>query len=111
MVREYGMSTQLGPITFGKHYGSVFLGRDIATERDYSEDTAEQIDQEVHSIVSSIHERARAIMTKFKEALKKIAHRWMEKENIEKDEFTRIMTELGVPANCERMAFVPEISA
>ncbi|MGH8103236.1 MAG: ATP-dependent zinc metalloprotease FtsH, partial [bacterium] len=111
MVKEYGMSTKLGPITFGKRYGGIFLGRDFATERDYSEDTAEQIDQEVHSIVQSIHERARAIMRNYKEALKKIAHRLMKTENIDKEEFTRLMTELGVPANTERMAFVPEVSA
>src|SRR5690606_37353051 len=73
MVMEWGMSEELGPLTFGRPTGElVFLGRDIARDRNYSEDVAEAIDREVRSIVEKAHQRA-------KETLK--AH-WDELERV-----------------------------
>jgi len=62
MVTEYGMSESLGPITYGKKTGPVFLGKDIAEERNYSEAVAEQIDQAVREIVDDCYDRARELL-------------------------------------------------
>ncbi|MFN4181925.1 MAG: cell division protein FtsH, partial [bacterium] len=105
MVKEFGMSMQLGPLTYGKRYGPVFLGRDIATERDYSEQTALLIDQEVKRIVSYIYHRARTILSRYLDALRSIAEELYAKENIEKEQFERLVTSLGIPHKSAEFAF------
>ena len=62
MVCEWGMSEAMGPLTFGKKEEQIFLGREIAQHQDYSEDTAEQIDQEVKRFVTENYERARKVL-------------------------------------------------
>ena len=72
MVCEWGMS-ELGPLAFGKKDEAIFLGREINQHRDYSEDTAIQIDKEVRRIVSTGYERAKTILANNKEVLERIA--------------------------------------
>ena len=91
MVTKYGMSDELGPITFGHKSTHVFLGRDITEDRNYSEDIANKIDQEVRSLVESSYERARNLLTTHKDKLEKIAEVLLEKEVIEADELDMIM--------------------
>ncbi len=73
MVCEWGMSEEMGPLTFGKKEEQIFLGREIAQHQDYSEDTAVKIDQEVRRIVQENYARAQGLLTSHKDALQKIA--------------------------------------
>ncbi len=91
MVCEYGMSERLGTLTYGKRQGMVFLGRDIVDEPNYSNETAQRIDEEVHRIVEAAHERARSILTQHKDRLERLAKTLLEKEVIAGDEAKRIV--------------------
>lgn len=93
MVTEFGMSEELGPLTFGKKQGQVFLGRDLIESRNYSEQVAFMIDKEVRKIVESCYERAKEILLNNKEILIKIANILKEKETIEAEEFERLVAE------------------
>jgi len=85
MVTDYGMSEKLGPRTFGKREELVFLGREIAEQKDYSEKTAEDIDEEVHNIVQRAQSVAREVLTNNKEKLVKLAEALIANETIEGD--------------------------
>ena len=87
MVTAYGMSSKLGPLTFGDREEMVFLGREIAEQRNYSEEIAEEIDQEVRRIIDEAYERARNILTTYRDRLEAIAHRLIEVETMERPEF------------------------
>jgi cell division protease FtsH len=87
MVTRYGMSEKLGPMTFGQKEELVFLGKEIGEQRDYSDAVAQEIDQEVRGIVHEAYERAKQVLTQHREALDRIAHRLMEVETLEADEF------------------------
>ncbi|NLH13865.1 MAG: ATP-dependent zinc metalloprotease FtsH [Firmicutes bacterium] len=92
MVTEYGMSERLGPLTFGKgHPDQVFLGRDIARDRDYSEEVAAAIDQEVRRIVDECLEMARSILTEHRDKLELLATTLKERETLERDEIDRLL--------------------
>ncbi|RMD60844.1 ATP-dependent zinc metalloprotease FtsH [Candidatus Parcubacteria bacterium] len=91
LVTRYGMSETLGPITFGKTDELLFLGKEIATEKNYSERTAAAIDKEVQKFILKAYETAKKILTKHKRALKKIATTLIEKETIEQDEFYALL--------------------
>ncbi len=93
MVTQYGMSTKLGPRTFGESEGMVFLGGESHAERDYSDKTAEIIDQEVLALISEAETRARDLMTKNKAAMERMVAALIEKETIEQDEIKAIMGE------------------
>jgi cell division protease FtsH len=80
MVCEWGMSEKLGPLTFGKKEEAIFLGREIAQHRDYSEATAKGIDQEVRSIVLAGYTRARGILEEHNDSLGRIAEALLERE-------------------------------
>ncbi len=82
MVCEWGMSEKLGPLTFGKKGEEIFLGREISQHRDYSEKTAQIIDEEVRRIVLAAEERATNLLKKKKSTLKRIAEALLEKEII-----------------------------
>ena len=90
LVQRYGMSKKLGPITYGEPNELVFLGKEIGVERNYSEDTAAQIDKEVSSFMKKAFERARSILKSRREKLDEIATLLIQKETIERDEFARI---------------------
>jgi cell division protease FtsH len=85
MVCEYGMS-RLGPLTFGKKEEQIFLGREIAQHRDFSEETARQIDQEVRRLIDEAYQSARSILEANQDAMHRIAAALLERETIDADE-------------------------
>jgi len=91
MVTRYGMSEKLGHLTFGAPYEQIFLGRDIGEERDYSEETAKIIDQEVKKIVDECYENAKAVLTEHKKDLELLATTLLEKEVMDDDEVKRLL--------------------
>ena len=96
MVCEWGMS-ELGPLAFGKKDEAIFLGREIAQHRDYSEDTAIQIDREVKRIVSASYDRARTILSNNKDVLERIAQALLEREVIDAAEVKLLMEGKPLP--------------
>ena len=93
MVTKYGMSDRVGTIMFGGGQGEVFLGRDFAQTKDYSEETAGIIDEEVKKIVDKAYNRARDILTEHVDKLHTVAGVLLEKEKIEGEEFDKIFSE------------------
>lgn len=91
MVTEWGMSERLGPLTFGKKDEQIFLGREIAKHKDYSEKTAEEIDDEVKSIVMRAYERAKKVLKENYDLLEKLANMLLEKETIEGQDIDRLI--------------------
>jgi cell division protease FtsH len=96
MVCEFGMS-QLGPLTFGKKEEQIFLGREIAQHRDYSEDTAIKIDQEVRRLVDTAYKIAVDLNTSHREALGKIAAALLEREVIDANDIRLILEGKDLP--------------
>ena len=90
MVARWGMSKKLGPRTFGRRESMIFLGRDIAEQRDYSERVAEQIDEEVRELVDRGRDRARSILSANREKLDLLARRLSDVETIEGDDLRAI---------------------
>ncbi|GIU82221.1 MAG: ATP-dependent zinc metalloprotease FtsH [Pyrinomonadaceae bacterium] len=95
MVCEYGMS-DLGPLAFGKREEQIFLGKEIAQHRDYSEDTAIKIDQEIRKIVSEQYERAKKIILENKDALIRLAEELIKKETLDGSQVRRIVEGLSL---------------
>ena len=93
MVTEYGMSERLGTITFGADQEEVFLGRDLAHAKEYSEETAAIIDEEVKKIVDAGYEKAINILSEHVDKLHAVAKVLLEKEKIDGDEFDKIFAE------------------
>jgi cell division protease FtsH len=91
MVTAYGMSPRLGPLTFGDREEMVFLGREIAEQRNYSDHVAEEIDHEVRRIVEHAYERARGILLAYRDKLDALATRLMEVETLERREFEALV--------------------
>ena len=94
MVCEYGMS-ELGPLTFGKKEEQIFLGREIAQHRDFSEDTAIKIDQEVKKIISEQYERARQIIEENRDTMVRLSETLLERESLDGVQIRRIVA--GLP--------------
>jgi cell division protease FtsH len=94
MVCEYGMS-ELGPLTFGKKEEQIFLGREIAQHRDFSEDTAIKIDQEVRKIISEQYARAKQIIEDNRETMVKLSETLLERESLDGVQIRRIVA--GLP--------------
>lgn len=92
LVTEYGMSKTLGPRTFGEKEELVFLGREIAERRDYSEEFAQIIDKEVSGFIKLCYDKARNILRKNKAKLGEVAQLLLKKETLEKETFLKIMT-------------------
>jgi len=93
MVTDYGMSDKLGPRTFGHKEEMVFLGREISEQRDYSEKVAQEIDEEVHSIIQHAYETAKKILTENKPKLVQIAERLIAQETLEGEELDALFGE------------------
>ena len=91
MVRQWGMSEKLGPINFGDSHKEVFLGKDYSHIREYSEETALQIDGEVSNIITGCMKNARAILDKKKDILKQLAELLIEKESLNSMEIAEII--------------------
>ncbi len=98
MVCEWGMSDKMGPLTFGKKEEEIFLGREIAKHRDYSEHTAVEIDNEVKRLVLENYERAKTIIKNNMKGLKAIAEALLEKEVLDAPEIDKILQGAGVSA-------------
>jgi cell division protease FtsH len=90
MVTEYGMSEKLGPRTFGQRQELVFLGREISEQRDYSDKIAEEIDEEVHSIIQRAYNTAKRVLTANKEKLNQLAQELMDRETLEEPDLSKI---------------------
>ncbi len=86
MVCEWGMSKELGPMTFGRRDEQVFLGRDIALHKDYSEHTAVEIDREVRRIIDDAYQKARQLLSEHMPLLHGVAERLLEKEVLDGSE-------------------------
>jgi cell division protease FtsH len=91
MVCEYGMSEDLGPMTFGQKQELVFLGREIAEQRDYSEAVAQEIDREVRGFIDEAYSRAKEILTTYRDKLVALAQRLIEEETLEGPELEAML--------------------
>jgi cell division protease FtsH len=91
MVCEWGMSEKLGPLTFGKKEEQIFLGREIATHRDYSEYTAQEIDKEVRRIVEEAEKKTTELLGANVDKLHLLANALLEREILDGDEIDRIL--------------------
>ena len=98
MVTRFGMSEKLGPRTFGKREELIFLGREISEQRDYSDSVAEQIDDEVHSLISGAYQTAMRVLKDHRPRLDHISNYLMENETIEEDQFPDIFDNPPTPA-------------
>ncbi len=94
MVTRYGMSEKLGPLTFGRKEEMVFLGKELAEHRNYSEEVARAIDLEVRKLVSESYRRAKYILTKYRDRLDLVAKKLMEKETITREEFESLVGDI-----------------
>jgi len=93
MVCNWGMSEEMGPLTFGKMDEQVFLGREIATHKNYSEETAKKIDREMSRIVTENYERARKLLSDNIDTLHKLSKELLEKEVLNAEELDEIVSE------------------
>ncbi len=97
MVTEFGMSDRMGPLALGKREEMVFLGRDIGEQRNYSDDVARQIDEEVRAIIDKAYARATDVLTTHKDRLIQLAEFLVAKETIETEEFDAMFADLPDP--------------
>jgi cell division protease FtsH len=94
MVTEWGMSDKLGPLAFGTKEELVFLGRDLGEQRNYSEEVAGEIDQEVHHLVDSAFLRAKEVLRQREPVLRALAERLIEVETMDNAEMGRIIDQV-----------------
>jgi cell division protease FtsH len=91
MVMEWGMSDRLGPMKFGEPQGEVFLGRDYTHQRDYSDEVASIIDEEIRLLITRAHDEARTILTTHREALDRLADALIERETLDEAEIREVL--------------------
>ena len=91
MVMRFGMSEKLGPRVFGHDHGQPFLGREFSAEPDYSDEIAREIDDEIRRIVEAAHQRAKDLLTEYRDALGTISEILVKRETIEKEEFEGLL--------------------
>lgn len=91
IVTKYGMSKKMGPISFGRTEELVFFGRDISTEREYSEETAAKIDKEVSGILKKCYNDTKRLLKKNIDKLEKVTKELIKKETLEKEEFEKLV--------------------
>ncbi|QIZ69338.1 ATP-dependent zinc metalloprotease FtsH3 [Oxynema aestuarii] len=91
MVTRFGMSDRLGPVALGRQQGNMFLGRDIMAERDFSEETAAAIDDEVRNLVDQAYRRAKEVLVSNKAVLDRLAQMLIEKETVDAEELQEIL--------------------
>jgi cell division protease FtsH len=95
MVTQYGMSAVLGPRKFGQEQSEVFLGRDYGHQRDYSDDVAARIDEEVNALIEEAHDVARAVLTVHRDVLDRLAAALIEKETVDDTELAELFEGIG----------------
>jgi cell division protease FtsH len=105
MVTEFGMSDKLGPLSFGKRDELVFLGREIGEQRNYSDEIAKQIDEEVRAIIDKAYDRATDVLTTHRDRLVALAEKLVAEETVDAETFETLFTDLppkqpegGVPS-------------
>ena len=115
MVTEFGMSRTLGPRAFGKKEELIFLGREISEQRNYSDEVAYQIDQEIRELIDAAHDRARAIVEEHTDKLQAIAELLLSEETIEGEELEALFETprprpdlVGPPTGRPGRSFPPE---
>jgi cell division protease FtsH len=91
MISRYGMSNRLGPVALGRQQGNVFLGRDIMSERDFSEETAATIDDEVRKLVDEAYVRAKNVLMENRHVLDQLAEMLIEKETVDSEELQELL--------------------
>ncbi len=92
MITRFGMSERLGPVALGRQQGNMFLGRDIASERDFSEETASAIDEEVRKLVDQAYERCKDVLVGNRAVLDKLADMLIDKETVDSEELQELLT-------------------
>ena len=92
MVMQYGMSDRLGLIAYGDDSDEVFIGRDLAHTRGYSEEVAKEIDQEIYRIIDECHEKAKKIILEHQDVLHQCADLLLKKEKVHREEFEALFT-------------------
>jgi cell division protease FtsH len=92
MVMQYGMSDKIGLVAYGNEDDEVFIGRDLAHTRGYSEDVAKEIDGEIHRIIDECHETAKTIIMEHIDVLHSCAKLLLEKEKVHREEFEALFT-------------------
>ena len=100
MVTAWGMSEKLGTMAYGKNQENVFMGRDFGHQRDYSEQVAYEIDEEIKSIVDARYELAKQLLSENRDMLEKISKELLDKETIDDKEFESIMNEVRQSRGC-----------
>ncbi len=96
MITRFGMSDKLGPVALGRSQGGMFLGRDIAAERDFSEDTAAAIDEEVSALVAEAYRRATEVLTSNRPVLDELAEMLVERETVDAEELQELLIQRDV---------------
>lgn len=91
MITRFGMSDRLGPVALGRQGGNVFLGRDIASDRDFSDDTAAAIDEEVSQLVDNAYQRAKQVLVDNRCVLNELADMLVEKETVDSEELQTLL--------------------
>ena len=109
MVTEFGMSDRLGPLSFGKRDEMIFLGRSMGEQRDYSDEVAQMIDEEVRAIIDRAYERATEVLTTYRDRLDNLAEKLIAEETVDQPEFEKLFDDL--PPKPERYAGIPRIVA
>ncbi len=91
MITRYGMSDRLGPVALGRQQGNIFLGRDIMSERDFSEETASAIDGEVRQLVDEAYKRAKQVLVENRHVLNQLADLLIDKETVDAEELQDLL--------------------
>ncbi|MGB3518711.1 MAG: ATP-dependent zinc metalloprotease FtsH3 [Elainellaceae cyanobacterium] len=96
MVMRFGMSDRLGPVALGRQQGNMFLGRDIAAERDFSEETAAAVDDEVRNLVDQAYRRAKSVLVDNRTVLDHLAQMLVERETVDAEELQELLASSDV---------------
>ena len=96
MITRFGMSDELGPVALGRAQGGMFLGRDIAAERDFSEETAAMIDKEVSELVDVAYKRATKVLVDNRAVLDELAEMLVEQETVDAEELQELLIKRDV---------------
>src|SRR5512133_1879690 len=91
MIMRFGMSEKLGPRVLGRNHDMPFLGRDMGSEPDYSEEVAREIDEEIRRVIEEAHDRAHGVLKQHLEELHRLSAILIERETIDKDQFMRLL--------------------
>jgi len=109
MVTEFGMSDKLGPLSFGKRDELIFLGREIGEQRNYSDEVAKTIDEEVRAIIDKAYDRASEVLEANRDRLERLAAKLIAEETVDAEEFERLFSDLPPKQNIHGPAPRPAV--